>query len=436
MYNEALNTSSFIDKIHGHVTVELFDAMSGKLVEKQEKHNFIANSGKEYLRSRQRSNFKNQISVLNAAADADVSPIECFNAIALTDSVLAPDPASEWSIPGKLVGWANKSTYSGPDLYRGTPSGTLSTTSPSSTKWVFDWPIGAANGTIGSISWGNNVSSTEFISSSTYLSQRSFPGVRPIAYANANLHFGGSGTTVTSYDATMNQITSFTTINCNGIAWDNVNSKLWVISGSQIASYSQTGTVINAPVSITARTYRGLTFDGTNLWTTVIADPAIYSFATTGGSHVSTFSIPNETYENVNTYWGLNSGRDICWDPTTNTLVLFVGTYQRTGGYQRFRRYTTSGTEVGVPMLLNAWDGSSYQINYLYNYYNYDTYYATTYYDFIDKDTLICPVYLSGGLSLLYKIRLDGMGSRVLLPSPITKTNTQTLRVTYQMDYS
>lgn len=435
MLNESFNTSSFIDKIRGHVTVELFDAKSGKLVEKLEKHNFIANSGKEYLRSRQRSNFKNQISVLNATADTDVAPVECFNSIALTDSVLTPDPASEWAIPGKLIGWANKSTYSGPDLFRGTPNGTLSTTSTASTKWVFDWPIGAANGTIGSISWGNNVGSTEFISSSSYLSQRSFPGVRPIAYANANLLFGGSGTTVTSYDASMNQITSFTTINCNGIAWDSLNSKLWVISGSQIAAYSQTGTVINPPVTITTRSYRGLTFDGTKLWTTVIADPAIYSFATTGGSYVSTFNVPIETYENALTYW-VNSGRDICWDSSTNSLILFMGTYVRNGGYQRMRRYDTSGNEIGVLTSINAWDGSSYQNNYLYNYYNYDSYYATTYYDIIDKDTIICPVYLNVGTNLIYKIRLDGMGSRVLLPSTITKTNAQTLRVTYQMDYS
>lgn len=433
MLNEALNTSDFIDKIRGHVTVELFDAKSGKLVEKQEKHNFIANSGKEYLRSRQRSNFKNQISVLNTAADTDVAPIECFNAIALTDSVLTPDPASEWSIPGKLIGWANKSTYSGPDLYRGTPNATLSTTSTLSTKWVFDWPIGAANGTIGSISWGNNINSTDgFLGTSTYIQSQPFPGIRVVAYANSNMIFGGTGTTVTVYNSSMTQITSFSTISCNGIAWDNVNSKLWVISGSQIASYSQTGTIINSPIAITPRSYRGLTFDGTNLWTTLIGSNAIHCISTTGNDISNFDAILGDS--NISTYWGLVIGRDICWDSYNNMLLITGGTYSN-GPWQRMFRYSTSGLQAGITASLNAWDGSGYMGNFQYNYYSYSTYYAPTFFDIIDKDNFLMPRHTYDTDSIV-TVRVDSMGTRVLLPSPITKTNTQTLRVTYQMDYS
>lgn len=304
MLNDSIDTTGAIDKIRGHVTVELFDAKSGKLVDKQEQHNFIANSGKEYLRYLQRANFKNQISTLATGADVDKIPINPFEAIALTDSTKTEDSANEWIMLGKLVGYSTKATYAGADTKRGTPSGSLSETTSTYTKWVFDWPVHSANGTIGSVGWMpaiyknqweysndyNVFCADELNNSSTLISYKASPfaqHARPMAYANSNLMFFANGTTTTSYDANLATINSFSTINASGIAWDSSNSKLWVISGSQIASYSSTGTVIDAPISITTRSYRGLTFDGTNLWTLVGTQAHCIN---TSGADVSNFA--------------------------------------------------------------------------------------------------------------------------------------------------
>ena len=434
MLNELINTSQIIDQIRGDVTVELFDARSNKLLRREQKHNFIANLGRQYLQYLQRVSFKSGISGLNSTADTDTSVIECFDSIVLSNSVSPANPTDEWFIPGDMVGWANKSTYSGPDILRGTPNATLSSTSSSKTKWVFDWPVHAANGTIGSVCWANNMDTTSFMASSSLIESRSFPGVYPIAIRRSDGYlFRGSGTTVTVYDSNLATISSFTTISVSGLCWDSGTNKLWVISGNQIASYSDTGTLVDGPISVTARSYRGLTSDGSGLWTTARNDTNVYKISYSGVD-ISNFSA-NLGDSNTVTYWGLDVGRDICWDSATNTLLVTGGYYPASSNWQRMRRYTVSGSSTGYLTSLNAWDGSSYVGGYNYNYYYYDTYYATTYFDLLNDNTLLLPRHTYDN-NYIFSVRLDDMGTRALLPSPITKTNSQTLRVTYEFNYS
>ncbi len=445
MLEENLNTSQAVDNIKGTVTVELFDAKTGKLVEKQENHNFIANHGKEYLRYLQRTNFKNQISTLNAASDTDYAVPSVFTNILLTDSVQAEDPATEWSFPGKITGYATKETYSGANTLRGTPNAGLSETTQTHTKWVFDWPTHAANGTIGSVSWNSNPDITEsrlyfptdIRKSTTATSIKQVPLTnRPIAYVNDNLLFAGTNTTVTKYDANMDQQASFTTISIRGIAWDSSNNKLWVISNNQIASYSENGTLIDAPVSVTDRQYRGLTFDGTTLWTTVSVsntDWHVHRLNTSGGD-VSEF----------NAYPGaISPGTanvcDIAYDIERSLLyILGRGVYDGSGQLA-CSVFNLSGQSTGTFISMQPF----YQGNRGY-YYQGDI--STSYFDYSGNSTLRLitthgsntnvPYYPYPTGTMVQTLRIDGMGSRALLPSPITKTDQQSLRITYRMDYS
>lgn len=431
MLSESINTSELVDSVKGEVLVEIFDAETGSLVDSQHSYNFIANSGREYLQYLQRVNFKNQISTLNASSDADPQKVDCFNSIILTDSAMPTSPANEWSVPGNIVGWADKSLYSGPDTLKGSPNATLSQTSLTESKWVFDWPTHSANGSINSVCWAKNVGgASAFMNTSTVIKEQPFPGRRPVAYANSNKIFGGSGTTVSVYNSDLLATSSFTTISCNGIAWDAANSKLWVISGNQIASYSDTGAIIDPPVSVASRSYLGLTFDGTNLWTTVVGSPAIYCLSTSG-SDISSFNA-NLGDSNLSTYWGLVVGRDICWDAATNSLLIIGGYYGRSNPWQQMFRFDVTGNRIGYTVSFNAWNSSG---NYNYNYYSYDTYDGTTFFDKVDADTYILPKHTYNTDTLVF-LRVDQMGSRFLLPSTITKTDQQTLRVTYQFNYS
>jgi hypothetical protein len=334
----------------------------------------------------------------------------------------------------------------------------MSTTSSSSlTKWVFDWPVSAANGTIGSIGWmsANYKTASTYNTNYTYLpsavnnsatliSTQTSPfsyGQYPIAYASDSLLFAGNGTTVTVYGLNMAVITSFTTISCSGLAWDSINNKLWVISGSQIASYNQTGTVINPPVPVTARAYRGLTYDGTNLWSIVNLNAYCIN---TAGADVSNFATTFGTLGTSDTVIC-----DIAWDSQAGQLIVMASGLAQVGysnqGYMLSGiRYSTSGSPESFGIRLNPYSkgGVSYGAPAFYRAYSAD---YMRFFDVVDTNTLLISVYAfyaetnyasyPQGSSLM-KIRLDGMGSRVLLPSPITKTNSQTLRVTYQMDYT
>jgi hypothetical protein len=131
----------------GKVTLQLFGAKTQKLEQEIIANNFAANQTIRYNDWLQRNTIKNGLSAIGVS-DTDYSPHQAANAIVLTDSNLAESASTEWYMPGKTIGYALKSTYAGTDIWRGTV-GTLDLLATStSTKWVFDWPTNAANGTI------------------------------------------------------------------------------------------------------------------------------------------------------------------------------------------------------------------------------------------------------------------------------------------------
>jgi hypothetical protein len=452
MLNDTLNTSEVVKKVKGKVTVELIDAKSGEVVEKQEKDNFIANNGIEYLQYLQRKNFKDQISQLGpAGADKDYEPFNPFEIIVLTDSVAATAPNDEMSVPGKMIGYSTKDTYSGPDTLRGTPNAGLCETSSTATKWVFDWPTQSANGVIGSVCWsryripyGNFPTPSPVNRGTTLLTQKltSISG-RPIAYASSSLLFAGTtNTTVSKYDDQLSVIGSFTTINIKGIAWDDNNSKLWVISDTHIASYSQTGALIDGPTIITNRNYRGLTFDGTDLWTLV--DWQVFRIAS-NGNDISNF----DSYLGQLTTINLEGAHDISYNSATNQLeVACYGRYANYGSHSShdiIHSFSMNGEASSLSIQLTPYF-HGVQVNYHSVNGVAD---PQSYFDIIDtqhrlflkniNNTYSSPsaynIFIGPGWQL-QTLRIDGMGSRALLPSPITKTSAQSLRITYQMDYS
>ena len=77
-----------------------------------------------------------------------------FKYIVLTDYQGAESPSTETTIPGNMVGWANRTSYAGSDSHEGTINVAESFGGENIAHWVFDFPTNCANGTIGSICWG------------------------------------------------------------------------------------------------------------------------------------------------------------------------------------------------------------------------------------------------------------------------------------------
>jgi hypothetical protein len=489
MLEETFSTSELVQNIQGHVTAELFDAKTGKLVQREQTHNFVSQPAIDFLKQSQRSQFTRGIYSLNNSLNQDYFKVDKSDGvIVLTDSTSATDPANETHLYGQFIGWANKDNYSGSDSYRGTANGSLSSADDTQCTWVFDWSTSAANGTIGSVGWvkpagfytePGSSPATYFPSWSSVSASYATPQTWTyLTRASSSQSFGSTGNTnISVLDASFVQSNSFSVSgqfsNVKGIAWDTTNNKLWVLGTAggvaKVASYTATGTLVDALTTVTNRSYRALAFDGTNLWTLTQSGTTVtvYAINPTDGSDTSNFSYSTSNGYNGLT-WLTESATGIAWEPTKGNLWIRHYSYSNySGDYPQWyglitkidythdapavlRCFTPSGNASATQISLfpasqilgsKSYMGSissSYNIAYCDNVANSSLQYfyvlncsSSLDFDVVDPYTFLIP---QG--SNIYQIEADGMGSRALLPAPIAKTNTQTLRITYQMTYS
>lgn len=435
------------------VTLQLRAADTGRVIEERVGSNFTANQAIRYAKWLQRQQYKTGLSSI-ATTDTDYQQHPATDALVLTDSTLNPDPTNEWTMPGKLVGYATKATYAGSDIFRGTPNTAQLDAQTTYTKWVFDWPTNAGNGTINSVGWVSNFFSSSatdgsgpcFFSGSTIEQTWTTPQIwRYLARANANLSFGNLGNTViyvlnSTYqqNTTFNVSGQFTAV--RGIAWDSGNSFLWVIGDNgaarRIAAYNSAGVLQTGPYTLTTRSYVALAHDGTKLWTTSqISNEnfTMWSLSTSDGSDVSNFNF--STYNNTapGNNFGYNNVAGLCWDSASQRLWVKT-TYTNTGYWGQagiapgragaMYAFDTSGNKVMLDVSLAAWNPSTVAQILLWGSNEYT-----------DIDIIDSSQFVTGRGTTMYRFRLDGMGTRYKLDSPVVKSNAQTLKVIYQINY-
>jgi len=436
------------------ITLQLRDGTTNKLIQEEVGKNFTANQAVRYAKYLQRSQFKSGLSGIGGA-DTDYPQHHTSSSLVLTNSSLTPDPTNEWTMPGQLVGYANKATYAGTDTFLGTPNTNQLDAQPGYTKWVFDWPTHAGNGTINSVGWCSTTYSTSstdaYTLASSYLSTCTIEqnwstpqNWRYFARANTNLSFGNTTSTIVYVlNSTFQQTTTF---NVNGqftavrgLAWDSGNSFLWIIgdngSARRIAAYNSAGVLQTGPYTTTTRSYNSLTHDGTKLWslTNSSENHTAWSISTADGSDVSNFNFT--TFKSTApSYSGYNQATGLCWDSTNQRLWIKTHytntynwgyTYTPTGRAGAMYAYDTSGNQVAIDVSLAAWNPAGNNWTLLWP--SPSTY---TDVDIIDQSQFIT---ILG--STMYRFRLDGLGTRYKLDSPVVKNNTQTLKVIYQINY-
>lgn len=491
MLNDHFDTKKLIDDIKGHVTIELFNAKTGKLEQKTESDNFIAQAGVRHLQWAQRNfYFKDQIYTLNNTLDQDYIPIDPYNSIVLSDSATPEAPSTEWYMPGKLIGYSTKLTYVGSNNLRGSPNGVQSEATPTYTKWVFDWPTNAANGTISSIGWMSNVALTPsgttalFASSASIIDTKTsgIPFIANIAKGANGVWFGAGGsssnaTTIYVLDSNFQQTSAFnissqfsTSYTVNGIAWDSANSKLWVLGRNaatsfRIASYNSGGTLIDGPFAVTTRTvYYGLTYDGNDLYTLGVSTSSTTAGAnnaplykiSTSGVDVANYSVQLGDFTGYSGDAHYERAYSLAYDNSRNQIIIGTGYAYTVGntraalvlnsnGYTgRFVYYDTSGNTAGVdassvvwPMSINSFPNNGAR-KPIYSMYDNWQYLWTPDFEIDSNGEILITQGLVNNTTNSYvsRVRLDGLGSRTVLASPVTKNNTQTMKITYQMNYS
>lgn len=534
MLEELYSTTSLVQGIEGKVTAELFDATNGKLVQREETHNFIAKPAVDFLRQAQRTIFKKGIYTLNNSAMQDYQLLDKQNSILVLSALSeAEDVENETHMYGRPIGYARRETYSGSNTMLGSVNVELSTATPERVTWVFDWPTHAANGVINSVGWAKSLI-TNFNSSN-------YPGftihgsyiVAPSTTDNGAYGFGLASSLVTAYspvadgaigvickgpggnqsyfaalpserynnfpdgyvsasynsynvhvyDANMHQTATFSVQSsgigyARGLTWDNVNSRLWVLgTGLKLSAYTSAGIAISGttvPIP-SGGLYRGLAFDGEYLW---VGDNSgtTYTSASVGklwqidpadGSVVSGFTFP-QAYIYSGSSAFANTIKDISFDQEKSVLWVRTAPYDYSNLSQppnfanEIKAFTVDGSIAAYSVIPSPWTGlsgvgttsgyASGQSNFNYGrpsgsdtYDNYDevavvdlsgTSTSGMGCEYIGNNMFMICNSSSSTSNRCYKILADGLGSRALLSSPIAKTDSQTLRITYQVNFS
>lgn len=162
--------------IRGFTKVELFDEKRfGKKVEEVTAENFISINMKDYLEYiliREYSQIGAWSTSSKTYYESNMRPITSrffpFDTIALTTDSRPENPQNERVVMGDIVGFAFKNEYVGTDTKRGTINTTESYTDKGIAHFVFDFSTQAANGTFSSVVWYSDIGSSSSISSQRY----------------------------------------------------------------------------------------------------------------------------------------------------------------------------------------------------------------------------------------------------------------------------
>ncbi len=285
--------------------------------------------------------------------------------------------------------------------------------------------------------------------------------------------------TIYSLDSTMQRVGSFTICSAgitnntyykyaNGLAWDDENQKLWILgTNGKVASFSSNGSMIGSPITLPSVAdvfkYKGIAWDGQYLWvgdnnsTSTTASSSVgklWQINPADGSVVSSFTIPVTPYSsNSSSYM-----TDISYDPEHSLLWIRIGSQYTSASNNQILAFTLSGQPAALSVMLVAWDvqqGSSE--GYIYPSYGsfaqstntgtYDSYPSAASLTYVGSDStthggmeytgdnkFVCSSTSNSGCIVVLKA--NGLGSRALLSSPISKTNSQTLRITYRVNFS
>jgi len=373
--------------VRGIVTVQLFDAETQKKVFEAKTENLITSIGKDYFR------WAIQDRIIQSSSATKPSFNNVFNTIQLYTSNAAEtdDLYPEF---GTLIGWADQVNYSGSDTLKGTIN--VSESKFSYDKYmrihfVFDWPTHSGNGTFQTLVWA-------FSTSLPFALPKTITGPGANLYG---LAWDGSHLwvcdTITSKLHRINpdsgQIVTSFSINGYGVAWDG--AYLWVnVTGERKIKKVDpgTGAILTSINTSAVRSIYDITWDGAALWAVDAAQKKIVKIDPNTGNELLIFDTP--------AFNGISDPRGIAWDGTRLWLSEVYGDkiYKINPANGNVLATYSSNNDSTTSGL--AWDGTNL--------------WATGF----SGNTII-------------KLGQVLYGARTLLPTPVTKTSTNTMKIQY-----
>lgn len=428
----------------GIATIELFDAKSGKKVEEIKSENFITLNMRDYLLSEMSKIFSEVSLNVN---DFNIYPINLFISANNLALILTTDDREE--VPnverypyGKVVGFSTRSTYSGSNIYRGTLNTSESFTQRGLCHMVFDFPTHAANG----------------IFSSLYFVTLDYPNLED-GYQNSFLF--GVPTLLSPYKERL-------TFESNKPAYPS-DVDAFCFDGDN-KMYYVTGEVVHVADITWGAGFDEGRIDTTEAVCTLPSDvyditvTATHIYCTNGYTNIYKIDKMAKTYETINISSVFDYVDGICW---AGDKIIAVGKKQNAGRIASFnanleviqaKDIKLRDTFTNLPVLQLAYDSWSREV--VYGYCEYISPYYRTFFGRIDPDSLsvkgdLVSVYRSQDSSgrikqgmdirngLIYGKLVDYYNiytingcmfwARNLLPSPVEKTSTNTMKVTYDI---
>lgn len=420
--------------LRGFTKIELFDEKRfGKKVEEVTAENFISINMKDYLEYI----LMNEYSKIGVGlSGTDMMPLTYrefpFNVLALTTDSRPENPQIERVVMGDIIGYAFKNQYVGSDTRRGTLNSAESYRDRSMAHFVFDFATNAANGTFSSVVWYSDTGGSSSITAQRYF-QKNFEWYVALKGNNGlanNSHYRG------------------------GLCFD----------GSSFWTLESTGSGAKKIVEV-------LVTPGTN------GKNATFTIGRIWDSHVSSYSdvAYDITYDSDYIYYTLNVGSNntiYCVKKSDGTRsAITLSGFGRLYGIERVGAYFyvlgQSATQVNgqYPLRWAKYD-SSFNIIEAKNIFENDVAVYGMAYNQQKNEIAVrtsngiyifdlqmnrlsysiaqpsSPSYYPGiavkdGEYFLrdeysfFMAELGSLGARNLLPTPVTKTSTNTMKVTY-----
>lgn len=388
--------------VRGFIKLELFDDLTGKKIEEITSENFISKYVYQYWEQLMRRSF---IYHLNTR-QGDLSGFSTllpfpFQTFVLLDYNKPEDPENERIAPGKVVGYATQSTYSGSDTKRGSINLAESFANAEQLHYVFDFPTHAANGTFQSLAWvaasANNYATWPYFNLKTFSGGNELKG-RALSVTDTEIYIKEAfAPTVRVYDKATFQGGSTQPKRQFNLAFESIFGFVYAMGFLWSVSYSdgkirkvdpQNGVTLATitPNSGTPSRLTGITFDGVDFWVT--GETSVYRVGQDG--------TVKQGFQQVGT-----EIMDIAYMPEFDAFIVADGY----GGYLQVRNRN---------MELLCYFGT---------YYSPDDDHCISYYN--------GELWQSNYNDVLWKQINAGLAARTLLPSAVTKTSMNTMKVTY-----
>ncbi|MCX8047342.1 MAG: hypothetical protein N3A70_10780 [Anoxybacillus gonensis] len=427
--------------IRGFTKVELFDEKRfGKKVEEVTAENFISINMKDYLEFILMSEYS-KIGEWSTSGKSftewHMRPITSkslpFDTIALTTDSRPENPQNERIVMGDIVGYAFKNEYVGTDTRRGTINAAESYTDRGIARFVFDFSTQAANGTFSSVVWYSDTGRPSSISTQRYYQKnyewyvalRGNNGIANNSENRGGLCFDGSSFwTMESTGSGAKKIMEIlVTPGTNGKTATFTLGKVWDshFSGSSDVACDMTYDAdfiyyVMGNRGNSNTIYRIQKSNGTRSTITLSGFQALYGIERVGAH----FYVLGQSATQVN---GQNPLRWARYDSSFNIIEaknIFDTSVVAYGmAYNQQKNEIAVRTNLGLFIFDLQMNRTSYAIDQPSS--------PPSHPGIAVKDG----EYFLRDSQGFFMAELGSLGARNLLPTPVTKTSTNTMKVTY-----